>query len=102
MSRRHRLADPQLLSERCNTCVFRVGNLMHLQPGRLKDLVDSNLASQSLLICHKTLDHGEHPEFGKAMCRGFWDGYGDQVAAKQVMDRMFGEGRWYDEVDPPE
>jgi hypothetical protein len=91
---------PRLLAERCATCVFRPGNWMHLAPGRLRDLVDSNLQAGALLICHDTLDHGQHPEFGEAMCRGFWDAHGDKTQAKQVMDRLFGPD-WFEEVAPP-
>lgn len=51
----------------CSTCIFRPGNLMHLRSGRLRDLVDTNLANDSAIVCHKTL-HGPN-----AICRGFFD-----------------------------
>jgi hypothetical protein len=61
-----------VLAERCSTCVFRPGNLMSLAPGRLRDLLDSNLAADSALQCHQTLP--EYPNARPpAVCRGFFD-----------------------------
>lgn len=91
---------PQVLSERCSTCVFHPGNRMHLEDGRLADLVNRNISAGALLTCHSTLTYGQHPEHGEAICRGFWDGYRDKVAVTQVMERMFGPD-WYVEVPPP-
>lgn len=51
----------------CSTCVFRPGNLMHLQPGRLRGMIEESIANDSFIPCHKTLD-GE-----RAVCRGFYD-----------------------------
>jgi hypothetical protein len=88
---------PQLLAERCSSCVFRPGNLMSLSPGRLADLVQGNLDNGAALICHQTLDYGDHPEFGEAVCRGFYDAYGDQCNSIRVMERIGG----FAEVPPP-
>lgn len=62
----------------CSTCVFRSGNLMHLAPGRLRDLVEQNLAADAVLQCHQTLPYypGRRPS---AICRGYFDAYSDQV-----------------------
>lgn len=76
---------PAVWAEMCNDCIFRPGNLMQLRPGRLKDVVQSNLATGSLLICHQTT-HGQADE--EVVCRGFFDRYGDQVNVKRVMDRI--------------
>lgn len=51
----------------CSTCIFRPGNLMDLQPGRVRGMVRDSLAADSFITCHKTLD-GE-----RAVCRGFYD-----------------------------
>ena len=68
---------PRLLSEQCSTCVGRPGNLMHLNPGRLKQLIEDNTGDGRLgLICHQTLPYGDHPEAGPAFCRWFYDHYG--------------------------
>jgi hypothetical protein len=91
---------PRLLSERCATCVFRPGNRMRLAPGRLAQLVEHHRATGSLLICHDTLSYGTHPEFGEAMCRGYFDAYADPSRVAQIMTVVFGPD-WYDVVDPP-
>ena len=51
----------------CSTCVFRPGNLMHLEPGRVDGMVADAVASDSTIVCHQTLDG---PNAG---CRGFYD-----------------------------
>lgn len=72
-------------AELCATCVFRPGNLMMLQPGRLKDLVDENLANGSAITCHKTTFGQAEQE---ATCRGFFDAYGDKVPAFRLAKAM--------------
>jgi hypothetical protein len=57
-----------VLSERCPTCVFRPGNLMALDPGRLRELIDDNRSNDSALTCHETLLTTDN-----AICRGFFD-----------------------------
>lgn len=91
------MAKPLLFAEKCSTCIFRPGNLMHLQPDRLADLAAQNQAVGSMLICHKTT-HGQAQH--EAMCRGYWDAYADTSAVPQVMERMFGPD-WYEEVPAP-
>jgi hypothetical protein len=61
---------------------------MHLQPGRVKDLVEGNLEAESALVCHKTLPYGDHPEVGEAICRGFYDGPGRQSPALALATAM--------------
>lgn len=53
--------------EMCPTCIFRPGNKMHLEPGRLRDLVDQALRDDTAIVCHDTL------EGDNAVCRGFYD-----------------------------
>jgi hypothetical protein len=60
-------------SSRCGTCVFHPGNRMDLAPGRLRDVVASNLDAGSALTCHATLWHD--PENRHAICKGFFDAY---------------------------
>lgn len=62
-----------VMAEKCVTCVFRPGNPMRLQPGRLAELVDENRRNQAALVCHKTTyDQAEQ----EAICRGYFDAYG--------------------------
>lgn len=88
----------RVLSDQCTTCVFRAGNLMHLNPGRLRDLIRQNLDADAALVCHQTLTYGDHPEFGPALCRGFFDGYGQQVNLVRIMGRLGGIN---DTIAPP-
>jgi hypothetical protein len=57
----------RVCARRCETCIFRRGNLMHLHAARVPDMVADALAADTAIVCHKTLD-GE-----RAVCRGFWD-----------------------------
>jgi hypothetical protein len=75
--------------------VFRPGNLMHLKQGRLKDLVESNRAAGSYLVCHQTL-RDVHPR-GEALCRGFYD-LPDPTAFIQIGRRL----EWFREISPAE
>jgi hypothetical protein len=92
---------PRLLSERCATCVFHNDNRMRLGAGRLRELVRGNLEAGAFLICHDTLSYGRFPEYGEAMCRGFWDAYRPQVNLGRVMDRLSRGEQWWREVPPP-
>ncbi len=95
----HATGKPRLLSEQCSTCVGRPGNLMHLRPGRLKDLIQNNIAGSSMgLICHQTLGYGDSPSYGEALCRWFYDTYGPQCNGVRVMLRLCGD---FTEVPPP-
>ena len=71
-----------VLRERCPTCVFRPGNLMHFADGRLADLIETNRAADSALTCHATLytDHN-------AICRGFYD-MEPKTTPLQLADRL--------------
>lgn len=93
--------QPRLLSKQCATCVFRPGNPMHLGPGRLRDLIQANLDAGAFLICHDTLPYGEHPDYGRAMCRGYFDRYYDRTNLGRIMDRLSGGTQWWTEVPPP-
>lgn len=60
----------RLMAKRCTTCIFRPGNLMHLQPGRVKEMVEGSIARQGHVVCHDTLSF--LPEgLPSAVCRGF-------------------------------
>ena len=66
----------------CPTCVFRPGNLMRLEPGRLAGMVRDAVANDSAIICHSTL-YGEKEHH--AVCRGFFDRHATaplQIAAR--------------------
>lgn len=71
-------------ADRCATCIFRPGNLMHLGPGRVKDMVDQSVADGGAIICHSTL--GENVD--DAICRGFYDAHGQRVPALRLAEQL--------------
>jgi hypothetical protein len=54
---------------------------MHLGPRRTAALIRDALARGSFVVCHRMLTYGNHPGYGPAICRGFFDGYSDQSFA---------------------
>jgi hypothetical protein len=52
------VADAQgvrVMREKCSTCIFRVGNLMHLNAGRVREMTRSTDRGDTNVTCHKTL-----------------------------------------------
>lgn len=80
----------RVLRKRCTTCVFRPGNLMHLEPGYLEELIRYNVNAGALLTCHQTLPYGDHPDFGPAVCAGFWARHGMKTAAGRIAKHLIG------------
>ncbi len=70
---------------KCSTCIFRPGNLMHLQEGRTDGMAADAVAAGSVIVCHKTLyqEKDEH-----AVCRGFFDVHKNDVQALQLAERL--------------
>jgi hypothetical protein len=82
---------PRLLAEQCLTCIYLPGNRMSLRPGRLKAMTAEALREgRQGVICHDTLPYGRQPEFGSALCRGFYDTYGAQSNFVRVIERIGG------------
>jgi len=84
--RKQDITDPatglsRLLSERCPTCILRAGDPMHLGPERLRAIIGGALAAGSFVVCHDTLTYGDFPDYGPAICRGFFDAYAGQSPA---------------------
>lgn len=71
-----------LCAEKCSTCIFRGGNLMHLNEGRRDGMVRDSIESGGAIICHQTLD-GDN-----AVCRGFFDVHKHEVQALQLAERL--------------
>lgn len=88
---------PAVLSTKCSTCIFRPGNPMHLEPGRVAQMVRDSVAAGGAITCHKTLPYGEHPDYGEAVCRGFFDTVGERTNIIRIVNRLGG----YREVPPP-
>ena len=64
----------------CSTCVFRPGNLMRLEDGRVEGMVEDATKADSTIVCHQTLD-GRN-----AACRGFFDKHKTQPL--QIAERL--------------
>ena len=89
---------PRVLTARCSTCIGTPGNLMHLNPGRVRNMVREALGQGCQgIICHQTLSYGDHPGLGGALCRWFYDHYGEQNNFIRVMWRLGG----FTEIDLP-
>ena len=58
-----------VMKRQCDTCIFRPGNLMHLEPGRVEQMVEE-ATPDGCIPCHKTT-HGAKEQ--EAVCRGFYD-----------------------------
>jgi hypothetical protein len=80
----------RILRQRCSTCVFRPGDLMLLGPERFRDLIDRNLAAGAMLTCHQTLPYSDNPDFGPAVCAGFWARHGLSTAAGRIAAVVIG------------
>lgn len=76
--------------EQCSTCIFRPGNLMHLNPGRLAEMVKDVRAKEGYVTCHDTLDL---PLRQRVICRGSFDRFKTQII--QMAERM-GFIEWVD------
>ena len=75
----------RLLSERCATCILAAGDRMHLGPERLRAIIADALAAGTFVVCHDTLTYGDYPDYGPAICRGFYDAYADRSPALTLL-----------------
>ena len=99
---RQDISDPatglsRLLSERCGTCILSSGDPMHLGPERTAAFIRQVLAERSYVVCHDTVTYGDFPDYGPAICRGFFDAYRTRSAALLILQA----GRRLTEVPPP-
>ncbi len=98
-----------VLADRCSTCIFRPGNLVHLEPGRVKNMVDDCVSDESgggNIPCHSTV---WTRDVQPAICRGFYDGYRDRIPLLSMAGAMglitedpLPEQDWHDpeNIDP--
>lgn len=85
----------RVLSHRCSTCLFRRGH--PFGEDRAAEVIETNVARGALLTCHTTLPYGPYPDFGPAVCAGFWARHGMQTAAGRIARFLLGIVR----VRPP-
>jgi hypothetical protein len=86
-----------VLSEKCATCILRPGDPMHLGPARATAFIRQVLDAGSYVVCHDTLTYGDFPDYGPAICRGFFDGYRDRTRDLLLLQAA----RRLTEVPPP-
>lgn len=55
---------------KCSTCIYRPGNLMHLDPGRKDQMQADAIRDNGVIPCHQTI-HGRREQ--ESVCRGFFD-----------------------------
>ena len=87
----------RLLAGRCSTCILRPGDKMHPGPEQTAAFVRRVLAEGTFVVCHQTLTYGVNPDFGPAICRGFFGAFAGRSPALRLL-RAFGR---LIEVDPP-
>lgn len=74
-----------VLARQCATCVFRPGNPMRLEAGRVAGMVASAVRDGGAITCHETL-YGQADQ--EAVCRGFYDAHGHRVLALELAPRL--------------
>jgi len=65
----YRRGKVHVQSRMCGTCIFRSGNLMHLDDGRVERMVDDATSVDGVIVCHDTIGDTR----GGRVCRGFYD-----------------------------
>jgi hypothetical protein len=75
----------RLLSQRCATCILAAGDRMYLGAERLRAVIAEALAAGTFVVCHDTLTYGDYPDYGPAICRGFYDAYAGRSPALTLL-----------------
>lgn len=68
----YRDSEVHVLARQCGTCIFRPGNLMRLEVGRVEGMVEEAVGADASITCHDTL---YRDDVDQAVCRGFFDRY---------------------------
>ena len=81
------------------TCVVQrsPGDPMYLGPERTAAFIRHALDAGSYVVCHETLTYGDFPDYGPAICRGFFDAHRDRSRDLLILQA----GRRLTEVPPP-
>lgn len=66
-----------VLARKCSTCIFRPGNKMHLEDGRVEEMIESSVEAGGVIACHDTIHRDDGVR--RAICRGFYDVHGMRV-----------------------
>ena len=79
----YRNGKVHVMKHMCASCIFRPGNLMRLEDGRVNQMVKDATKAQSCIPCHQTT-FGQAK--GNAVCRGFFEQH--PTASLQVAQRL--------------
>jgi hypothetical protein len=82
----YRAGKVHVMAQLCDTCIFRPGNLMSLESGRVEHMVKTCIRNEGVIPCHKTT-HGSDPR-GEAICRGFFEKHKADISVLQMAERM--------------
>lgn len=77
-----------VLAERCPTCIFHPGNLMDLERGRVRGMVEECVRIGGTIPCHSTIRRGDGVK--PAICRGFYDSKWGQRIQLLVLATVMG------------
>lgn len=78
----------RVLNEQCETCIFRPGNKMHLNKGRVASMVRQCARDQTHITCHETLKTVTGDASTEAVCRGFYDAHGHVSQMIRIAGRL--------------
>jgi hypothetical protein len=79
----------RVMKDLCESCIFRPGNKMYLQPGRVKEMVEETRQDPfGHIPCHDTLPYSSPPQSKAAVCKGWWDGYSQEKFWAQILTRL--------------
>lgn len=68
MTNVYRDGKVHVMAQKCKTCIFRPGNLMHLSPGVVAGMRRQADQDGGCIPCHSTLHLPD-----EAVCRGYYD-----------------------------
>lgn len=92
----HEVGKVRVLSRRCDTCIFWPDDRSAVDQKVAQEVIQRNLDNDALLNCHSTLRE-VLPDFGPAVCAGFWASHKRRVRAARFALAFIGIIR----VDPP-
>lgn len=69
------------MADKCETCIFRPGNLMHLNEGVVGTMKRGADERGTGIVCHEVMHSPD-----AAMCRGYYDNHNSSLL--QIAERM--------------
>jgi hypothetical protein len=60
-------------ARKCSTCIYRPGNLMRLEEGRVASMQSDAVAGEGVIPCHQTIASYTGEAGEESVCRGFFD-----------------------------